>query len=79
MLQAKLASAPILAMPEPDQPFQVHTDFSHVAVSSILEQLHSDGKWHVTAYASRNCSAAEAKLGPMDGEILALIYSWEKL
>ena len=78
MLQAKLASAPILAMPEPDRPFQVHTDFSHVAVSSILEQLHSDGKWHVIAYASGNCSAAEAKLGPTDGKLLALIYSLEK-
>ena len=77
-LQSKLAASPILAMPEPDRPFQVHTDFSKVAASAVLEQLLSDGKWHVVAYASRNCSAAEAKLGPTDGELLALVYALEK-
>ena len=30
------------------------------------------------AYASRTCSSAEAKLGPTDGELLAIIYAVEK-
>ena len=77
-LQGKLAASPILAMPEPDGSFQVHTDFSKVAASAVLEQLLSDGKWHVIAYGSRNCSDAEAKLGPMDGKLLALVYALEK-
>jgi hypothetical protein len=28
---------PILAMPEPDRPFVVHTDYSHHALGAILE------------------------------------------
>lgn len=44
----------------------------------MLEQQHSDGKYHVVSYASRTCSKAEAKLGPTDGELLAILYAVEK-
>ena len=44
----------------------------------MLEQLKEDGRKHVVAYASRTCSEAEAKLGPTDGELLAIIYAVEK-
>ncbi len=71
-------SEPILAMPEPDRPFVVHTDFSHVALGAILEQRKSDNKCHIISCASRNCTAAEAKLGPTDGEILALVFAVTK-
>ncbi len=30
------------------------------------------------AYASRTCSEAEARLGPTDGELLAILYAVEK-
>ena len=69
---------PILAMPEPDRPFVVHTDFSHCALGAILEQRKSDNKCHIISCASRNFSAAEAKLGPTDGEILALVFAVSK-
>jgi len=65
-------------MPEPDRPFVVHTDFSHVALGAILEQKKSDNKSHIISCASRNCSSAEAKLGPTDGEILALVFAVTK-
>ena len=77
-LRQNLMSEPILAMPEPDRPFVVHTDFSHVALGAILEQRKSDNKCHIISCASRNCSAAEAKLGPTDGEILALVFAVTK-
>ena len=76
-LQGKLVAFPILEMLEPDHPFQVHTKFSKPA-ASVLEQLLSNGKWHIVAYASWNCSVVEAKLGPTDGELLAMIYALEK-
>lgn len=69
---------PILAMPEPDRPFIVHTDFSHHALGAILEQRKADNKNHIISCASRNCSEAEAKLGPTDGEILALVFAVTK-
>ena len=71
-------SEPILAMPEPDRPFVVHTDFSHVALGAILEQQKSGNKCHIISCASRNCTAAKAKLGPTDGEILALVFAVTK-
>ncbi len=77
-LQHNLMSEPILSMPEPDRPFVVHTDFSHVALRAILEQQKSDNKCHIISCTSRNCSAAEAKLGPTDGEILALVFAVTK-
>lgn len=36
-LKDNLMTEPILAMPEADRPFVVHTDFSHVALGAILE------------------------------------------
>lgn len=77
-LKANLTTPPILAIPQPDRPYTVHTDFSHVAASAILEQRGADNKQHVVCYASRRCSAAEAKLGPTDGELLALVFAVEK-
>jgi hypothetical protein len=44
----------------------------------VLEQHHEDGKWHVVSYASRTCSKAESRLGPTDGELLAIVYALEK-
>ena len=65
-------------MPDPHRPYVLHTDYSHTAVGAILEQLKEDNKHHVVAYASRTCSTAESKLGPTDGELLAIIYAVEK-
>lgn len=69
---------PILAMPEEDRPFIVHCDYSHHALGAILEQRKADNKNHIISCASRNCTAAEAKLGPTDGEILALVFAVTK-
>ena len=77
-LKTYLTTAPILAIPQPDRPYTIHTDFSHLAIAAVLEQRHSDNKQHVVCYASRRCSAAEAKLGPTDGELLALVFAVEK-
>ena len=37
-LKKALTTEPILALPDPDRPYTIHTDFSHHAVSAILEQ-----------------------------------------
>ena len=37
LLKRHLTTAPILAIPQPDRPYLVHTDFSHLAVSAVLE------------------------------------------
>ena len=77
-LKEKLSTEPILALPEPDRLFVVHCDFSHVALGAVLEQLKEDNKYHIISCASRNCTSAEAKLGPTDGEVLALVFAVTK-
>lgn len=69
---------PVLAMPEPDRPFIVHCDFSHIALGAVLEQRKADNKCHIISCASRNCTSAESKLGPTDGEVLALVFAVTK-
>ncbi len=78
LLKKLLTSSPILALPTPDRPYTIHTDFSHLAISGVLEQRGADNKNHVVCYASRRCSAAEAKLGPTDGELIAIVFAVEK-
>jgi hypothetical protein len=77
-LKSALTTSPILALPDPHRPYYLSTDYSHVAVGAVLEQLQEDGKRHVVSYASRTCSAAESRLGPTDGELLAIVYAVEK-
>ena len=77
-LKSTLMSAPVLAIPDQHRPYTLHTDFSHTALGAVLEQLKEDNKSHVIAYASRTCSKAESRLGPTDGELLAIIYAVEK-
>ena len=77
-LKTILTTSPVLSSPDPHRPYFLHTDYSHLALGAVLEQLKEDGKKHVISYASRTCSAAEAKLGPTDGELLAIIYAVEK-
>lgn len=36
-LKQRLQSAPVLALPTPDRPFVLYTDFCGVAVSAVLE------------------------------------------
>ena len=36
-LKTHLTTSPILALPDLDRPYTLHTDFSHVSVSAILE------------------------------------------
>ena len=44
----------------------------------MLEQQGSDNKFHVVSYASRTCTEAESKLSSTHGELLALVWAFEK-
>ena len=77
-LKDRLATHPILAIPESDRPYTVYSDFCGHSVSAVLEQHQSDNKNHVIAYASRSCTPRERILGSTDGELLALLYAITK-
>ena len=67
-------STPILAYPDYQLPFTLHTDSSTDGLSAVLYQKQ-DGKQRVIAYASRSVSKAESNYPAHKLEFLALKWA----
>lgn len=76
-LKKALAEGPVLAIPEPDSPLRLYTDWSIDAVSAILHQS-VDGQERVIEYASKSCNKHERRYSPTEGELLAIIFGLSK-
>ena len=70
-LKNRLVSTPILAYPQYDIPFEIHTDASNIAISGVLVQKQ-DGQEKVIAYASRTLSPPEKNYSVTERECLAV-------
>ena len=74
-LKRRLTTAPVLALPDPDRHFYLHTDAaSTVAIGGILSQVQDDGLLHPVAYASRTLKSAELNYPVHEQELLAVSY-----
>ena len=73
-LKAMCVSTPILAYPNYQFPFTLHTDSSTDGLGAVLYQKQ-DGKMRVIAYASRSVSKAEANYPAHKLEFLALKWA----
>ena len=73
-LKAMCVSTPILAYPNYQLPFTLHTDSSTDGLGAVLYQKQ-DGKMRVIAYASRSVSKAEANYPTHKLEFLALKWA----
>jgi hypothetical protein len=58
-IKQAIAQEPILAHPNPDEPYILETDASGVAMGSILSQRQTDGKLHPVAFMSKSFNAAQ--------------------
>jgi hypothetical protein len=72
-LKVILSSPPILAYPDFNKPFELHTDFSILGLDAILYQQDGDHK-RVVAYASRSLSKSERQYSAFKLEFLA--FKW---
>ena len=73
-LKCLLASPPVLAYPNFNSTFFLHTDASGDGLGAILEQ-ETDGQLHPLAYTSRTLSKHEANYSVMELEELAIVWA----
>eukprot|EP00117_Sycon_ciliatum_P009189 scpid21588/ scgid11586/ Retrovirus-related Pol polyprotein from transposon 412; Protease; Reverse transcriptase; Endonuclease len=73
-LRQQLISAPILAYPDPTQPFILDTDASDTAIGAVLSQVSTDdGQEHPVAYGSKTLSSSQRNYTTTKRELLAIV------
>ena len=72
-LQHALMAAPVLALPDFNHTFDIHTDASGVGIGAVLSQ-----KGHPIAYLSKGLSPRAQALSTYEKECLAVIMAVEK-
>lgn len=75
LLKSYLAAAPRLARPNPDLPFELHTDWAHTGLGAVLVQRDATGREQVVAYARRSNNRAESNYSSYEGECLAVVWA----
>ncbi|XP_040195045.1 uncharacterized protein LOC120928035 [Rana temporaria] len=78
-LKTALTQAPILAAPDANKRFVVHTDASMFGLGAVLSQVGDDGKEHPVAYLSRKLLPREVGYAAVEKECLALVWALKKL
>lgn len=70
-----LMEPPVLAYPDYNQPYTLHTDASEKGLGAVLYQ-HQDGKLRVIAYGSRTLTSAERNYHLHSGKLEFLALKW---
>ena len=76
-LKRELISAPIIAAPDWNLPFELMTDASDFALGGVLGQ-RKDGRSHVIYYASKLLDETQKNYTITEKEMLAVVYCLEK-
>jgi hypothetical protein len=73
-LKELVTSAPVLALPDEDLPFQLEADGSGIATGVVLSQQSVDNNaWHPVAFLSKVLNPVERNYEIHDTEMLAII------
>ena len=78
LLQSKLASQPVLSLPDLRKPFIVRTDASSTGLGGVLLQDH-EGVLHPVTFVSRKLLPREARYSTIERECLAIVWVVTKL
>ena len=76
-MKQALAERLLLFQVEPDQPFQLRTDASHIAIGAALEQ-DRDGKWVPVCFFSRKLISTQVNWSPREKEAYGIVARWIK-
>ena len=76
-LVSLLTSPPILALPNWNKPFRLHTDASETGAGAVLTQVQQMVE-KTLAYASHRWSKTDKKKSPTDRECLAVLWAADK-
>ena len=76
-LKECLVNPPVLTVPDPTLPYEIHTDASDSGIGAVLLQ-RKNGVAQVVAFASRSLSKHERNYPVTQKECLALIWAVEK-
>ena len=74
-LKDELVNPPVLAYPNFERSFVLHTDASKDGLGAVLEQEQDDGRLHPVAYASRSLNKHEKNYGITDMEALGVVWA----
>ncbi|KAL2621891.1 hypothetical protein R1flu_002096 [Riccia fluitans] len=78
LLRHALVSSPILAVPNWNKPFHVHTDASAFVIGVVLAQPGEGDRDHPIAYISRKLIAVERNYTATERETLAIVWMASK-
>ena len=76
-LKNKLASKPVIVLPDPDKQFVLRTDASDYGLGAVLLQEHGDTLRPV-AYASKKLLKAERNYATIEKECLGVVWAVKK-
>jgi hypothetical protein len=77
-LKQRFLTAPVLTMPDQDQPFYLETDASAFTSGGVLMQKDENGYLHPCGYISRTFNETEQRYQIYDRELLALIRALDE-
>uniref|UniRef100_A0A8C5QAG7 Reverse transcriptase/retrotransposon-derived protein RNase H-like domain-containing protein n=1 Tax=Leptobrachium leishanense TaxID=445787 RepID=A0A8C5QAG7_9ANUR len=77
-LKAALTQAPLLAAPDYNRRFIIHTDASMFGLGAVLSQVGDDGGDHPVAFISRKLLPREVGYAAVEKECLALVWALRK-
>jgi len=77
-LKTAIFSAPVLARPDFQKPFILHTDASRIGVGAILAQKDDQGLEHPIYFASKALSPAQSNWSATELEGYAVVWAVDK-